>query len=104
MVDASDAASGLWALLRDNTSLAGRLATTAALAVLAFLVAMVASWLAGRRTDDTYTRYYLRKAVRVLVVVALLITLAVVWRPFAGRVGIILGFATGGLAFAMRRL
>jgi small-conductance mechanosensitive channel len=96
--------NGLLNLLGDNTSVTGRLATTAALIIFAFVVAMVIGWLVGRRADDAYTRYYLRKAVRVLIVVALLIALAVVWRPFAGRIGIILGFATAGLAFAMQEV
>lgn len=65
---------------------------------------MAARWLVGRRTQDAYTRYYLRKVVRVLVVVALLVALAVVWRPFAGRIAVILGFATAGLAFAMQEV
>lgn len=96
--------SGLLELLPDNTSVAGHLVTTAALIVLALLVAVAARWLVGRRAEDPYTRYYLRKAVRVLVVVALLIAVAVVWRPFAGRIAVILGFATAGLAFAMQEV
>ncbi len=96
--------SGFLELLRDNTSVLGRLVTTAALVVLAFLVAAVAGWLVSRRTDDPYTRYYLRKAIHALVVVVLLVALAVVWRPFAGRIGVVLGFATAGLAFAMQEV
>lgn len=96
--------SALLELLRDNASVAGRLVSTAAVVVLAFLVAMAARWLVGRRTRDAYTRYYLRKTVNILVVVALLVALAVVWRPFAGRIAVILGFATAGLAFAMQEV
>ncbi len=96
--------SGFFELLRDNTSVLGRLVTTAALVVLGFLAAAVAGWLVGRRADDPYIRYYLRKVIHALVVVVLLVALAVVWRPFAGRIGIILGFATAGLAFAMQEV
>jgi hypothetical protein len=60
-------------------------------------------WSAG--APRTRTRaYYLRKAVRILVAVALLIALAVVRRSFAGRIAVILGFATAGLAFAMQEV
>lgn len=96
--------SGFLELLRHNTSVLGRLVTTAALVVLAFLVAAVTGWLVSRRADDPYTRYYLRKAIHALVVVVLLVALAVVWRPFAGRIGVVLGFATAGLAFAMQEV
>lgn len=91
-------------LLRDNTSVLGRLVTTAVLVVVAVLVALVAGRLAGRRVDDPYSRYYVRKVIHAVVVVALLVALAVVWRPFAGRVGVVLGFATAGLAFAMQEV
>lgn len=96
--------SGFLELLRDNTSVVGRLVTTAVLLVVAFLVAAAAGWLVGRRADDPYTRYYLRKAVRAAVVIVLLIALAVVWQPFAGRIGVVLGLATAGLAFAMQEV
>ena len=96
--------SGFLELLRDNTSVLGRLVTTVVLLVVAFLVAAVAGWLVGRRADDPYTRYYLRKVVRAVVVVVLLIALALVWQPFAGRIAVVLGLATAGLAFAMQEV
>ena len=39
--------SAFFELLADNASMAGRLVTTAAVVVLAFLVAMAARWLVG---------------------------------------------------------
>lgn len=33
-----------------------------------------------------------------------LIAIAIVWRAFAGRAGIVLGFAAAGLAFAMQEV
>ena len=91
-------------LLRDNTTVLGRLVTTAALLVGAVVVAWIAGRLTTARIDDPYNRYYIRKVVHALVVVALLVVLAVVWRPFAGRIGVVLGFATAGLAFAMQEV
>jgi hypothetical protein len=96
--------SGLLELLRDNTSVPGRLVTMAVFLVVALVVAAAAGWLVGRRADDPYTRYYLRKAVRAVVVVVLLFALALVWQPFAGRIAVVLGFATAGLAFAMQEV
>ncbi len=91
-------------LLRDNTTVLGRSVTTAALFTGAALLALLAGRLSTRRIDDPYNRYYLRKAIHALVVIALLVALAVVWRPFAGRIGVVLGFATAGLAFAMQEV
>ncbi|WP_167361507.1 mechanosensitive ion channel domain-containing protein [Micromonospora marina] len=78
--------------------------TSAVLVVLAVLIAVLAGRVATMRVEDTSNRYYLRKAVHYLTVVALLITLAVLWRPFAGRIGVVLGLAAAGLALAMQEV
>jgi small-conductance mechanosensitive channel len=57
-----------------------------------------------RRVDDPYSRYHLRKAVRLGIFVVALIALAVVWRPFAGRIGVVLGLTAAGVAFAMQEV
>ncbi|WP_421119731.1 mechanosensitive ion channel family protein [Aquihabitans daechungensis] len=91
-------------LLRDNESVPGRLATTAAVLVVAIGV----SWLLGRvlvsRTDDPQSRYYARKAARYATAILAAIILSVIWRAFAGRVGIVLGLAAAGVAFAMQEV
>ncbi|MBN2204932.1 MAG: mechanosensitive ion channel family protein [Thermoleophilia bacterium] len=91
-------------VLLDNESVAGRLATTAAVLVFALLVALIASRLAGRRSEDQYARYYLRKGARYVVFFITLVVLAVVWRPFAGQIGVVLGFIAAGIAFAMQEV
>lgn len=91
-------------LLRDNSSVLGRLVTTGVLIVVGAMLAVVAGRLAGRRSIDPYARYYLRKVARYLVLMLLLIALAVVWRPFAGRVGVVLGLTAAGVAFAMQEV
>ncbi len=91
-------------LLRDNSSVLGRLVTTAALILLAVPLAALLGRLAARRGSDGYSRYYLRKATRYFVFVVLLIALAIVWRPFAGRLGVVLGLAAAGVAFAMQEV
>lgn len=91
-------------LLQDNNSLAGRLVTSAVLCAVAMVLAGLLGVLVSRRSDDPYSRYYLRKATHYTVVVILVIVLAVVWRPFAGRIGFVLGLAAAGLAFAMQEV
>ncbi|MDM4778055.1 mechanosensitive ion channel domain-containing protein, partial [Micromonospora sp. b486] len=49
-------------------------------------------------------RYYLRKAVHYLTAVALLFALALLWRPFAGRVAVVFGLLAAGLALAMQEV
>ncbi len=93
-----------FSLLRDNSSLLGRLVTTVVLVAIAVLLATLLAPLVARRAADGYSRYYLRKAVRYLVFFVLLVALAIVWRPFAGRIGIALGLAAAGVAFAMQEV
>lgn len=94
----------LLALLRDTTSVPGRLVSTAVVVVVAVLVAGVAGRLVARRYEDSYGRYYARKLARYAVAALTVIALAVLWRPFAGRIGVVLGLATAGIAFAMQEV
>ncbi|GAA3939745.1 hypothetical protein Aau02nite_48790 [Amorphoplanes auranticolor] len=91
-------------LLRDNSTVTGRLVTTVVLVIVAVAVGTAAGRLAGWRLGEPYTRYYARKAVHYVTFAVLLVTLAVVWRPFAGRVGVVLGLAAAGIAFAMQEV
>ncbi|MEV1142120.1 mechanosensitive ion channel family protein [Micromonospora sp. NPDC049799] len=88
----------------DTSSVSGRLVTSLVLIVLAIVLAVLAGRLATRRVEDTTNRYYLRKAVHYLTVVALLFALALLWRPFAGRVGVVFGLLAAGLALAMQEV
>lgn len=91
-------------LLRDNSSVAGRAVTSAVLVLAAVAVAAAAGRLASRRATDPYNRYYLRKTAHYTVVVVLLVALAILWRPFAGRIGVVLGLVAAGVAFAMQEV
>lgn len=53
--------------------------------------------------DDPFSRYHARKLIRYTLAFALLIALAIVWRAFAGRVGLVLGLAAAGLGSRCRR-
>lgn len=91
-------------LVRDNATTLGRLVTTAVVLLVAALLAVVLAPVLTRRVDDPYTRYHLRKAIRLGVFVTALVAVAVVWRPFAGRIGVVLGLTAAGIAFAMQEV
>jgi small-conductance mechanosensitive channel len=95
---------GLLDLLADTDSAGGRAVSSIGILLLAIGLAAVAGWIAGRRFDDPFTRYHVRKAVRYAVVVVALIALAIIWRPFAGRIGVVVGLAAAGVAFAMQEV
>lgn len=91
-------------LFADGGSPAGRAIYSLVLVVAAAVVAAVAGRLAARRVDDAYTRYHVRKAVRYAVAVVAFLVLLVIWRPFAGRIGVVLGLTAAGVAFAMQEV
>ena len=88
----------------DNESVTGKAVTSTVILAVSLVLAAVAGRVAAARSDDVYSRYYLRKLARYLVTVLAVIALAVVWRPFAGRIGLVLGLVTAGLAFAMQEV
>ena len=94
----------LWELLVDNRTGAGRMVTSALIVVIGLVLAHLLGTLFARRSDDPYAKYYARKLTRYAIAVATLVVLAIVWRAFAGRVGVVLGLATAGLAFAMQEV
>jgi small-conductance mechanosensitive channel len=91
-------------LLGDTQSPAGRATTSVVIVVVAVVVGWAASRILGRRAEDVFTRYYLRKSARYAAAALALIALAVVWRPFAGRIGVVLGLTAAGVAFAMQEV
>lgn len=91
-------------LLADNSSVTGRLVTSGLVLAVAVVLAAGLSRVLGRRSTDPYQRYYARKGSRYAVAIAALVVLAIVWQAFAGRVGVVLGLATAGLAFAMQEV
>lgn len=90
--------------ITDADGSAGRAVWSVAIVLVAVVVAVVGAWAAGRRAQDSFARYYLRKAARYAAFALALIALAIVWRPFAGRIGVVLGLAAAGVAFAMQEV
>ena len=91
-------------LLRDNDSVGGRLLTTVVLLAASVLVGRAIAAVATRHADDPYTRYHAAKAIRYGTFVLALIAVAAVWRPFAGRIGVVVGLVAAGVAFAMQEV
>lgn len=91
-------------LLVDNESAAGRAVTSAAVVAFGFVLASFLPSVVTRRFEDATTRYYARKLIRFGIGVVVLVVLAVIWRAFAGRIGVVLGLGAAGLAFAMQEV
>ena len=91
-------------LLLDNRTVPGKLVSTAAVLALAVLLAVALGRLAAWRVADPYSRYYTRKAVHYLVGLVAIVAVALIWRAFAGRIGVVLGLAAAGVAFAMQEV
>jgi small-conductance mechanosensitive channel len=94
----------LWDLIVDIDSVTGKLVTTAFIVGLGMVVGVVAGRALALRAQDRYRRYYVRKGVSLVAAVVALIALGILWRPFAGQLGLVLGLITAGVAFAMQEL
>jgi small-conductance mechanosensitive channel len=94
----------VWELIVDNESVVGKLVTTLVVSAVAIVVGAALGRMSSRRVDDRYRKYYARKIAHYIVAVIALIGLGIVWRPFAGQLGLVLGLTAAGLAFAMQEL
>jgi small-conductance mechanosensitive channel len=97
-------AAAVWDLLVDNSSAGGKAITSTLLVLAGWLLAAVLGRFLGVRRADPFDRYVTRKLVRYAILVVVAVALAVLWRPFAGRLGVVLGFVTAGVAFAMQEV
>lgn len=92
-------------LLVDTGSPAGLAATTAAIALIALALRLALTPLARRRfADDPYRRYWSGKIVGYAITAVALVVLVALWAPLGGRLSVILGLATAGVAFAMQEV
>ena len=94
----------MWDLIVDNDSAGGKLITSLVIVVIAVVIGAVAGRLSATRVADRYRKYYARKIAHYVVAVIALIGLGILWRPFAGQLGLVLGLVTAGVAFAMQEL
>lgn len=91
-------------LLQDNDSIAGRGVTSIVIIIAAAVLGNLIGRAVAHRIDDSYSRYYARKFVGYLFFAAALLALAILWRPFAGRLGVVVGLAAAGLAIALQEV
>ena len=91
--------------MADTGSAAGLAVTTAAIALVAFGLRLALVPLARRRfADDPYRRYWAGKIVGYAIAAMAIVALIALWAPLGGRLSVILGFATAGIAFAMQEV
>ena len=94
----------VWDLISDNNSVEGKLVTTTVIVAIAIVVGTVVGRVWSRRVDDRYRKYYARKIVHYVVVAVTLIGLGILWRPFAGQLGLVLGLVAAGIAIGLQDL
>ncbi|MBK5331657.1 MAG: hypothetical protein JJD93_06785, partial [Ilumatobacteraceae bacterium] len=90
------------AVIAADESAGGKFAITGVIVVVAFLIAIVLGRLLSHRVDDRYRKYHTRKIVHYVVAVLALIGLGILWRPFAGQLGLLLGLVAAGLVVALQ--
>ena len=92
-------------LLADNGSPAGIAVTTVVIIGVALVLRVILVPLVRRRhREDAYRRYWAGKIVSYVIFTTAVIALIVIWAPLGGRLSVILGFATAGIAFAMQEV
>jgi small-conductance mechanosensitive channel len=91
-------------LFADTTTLTGRIVTSVVVVAAAWALGRLVGGLVARRRSDPFDRYVTAKLVRYTVNLLAVIVLAAMWRPFAGRFGVVLGIVTAGVAFAMQEV
>ncbi len=94
----------MWDLITDNNSVEGKLVTTVVIVAIAIVVGTVVGRVWSRRVEDRYRKYYARKIVRYVVATSTVIGLGILWRPFAGQLGLVLGLVAAGIAIGLQDL
>lgn len=82
----------------------GRLLATAVVVGVVAAVNILVELVARARAADAATRYHLRRATRWAALLLLVVALAIVWRVFAGRVGLVIGLFAAGLGLALQQV
>lgn len=91
-------------LLLSNETAAQRGVSTLAVLILAAILLWFTRALVRRRLTDAFQRYYAQKAITYLFLGLVVIAISIIWSAFAGRVGVVLGLAAAGIAFAMQEV
>lgn len=91
-------------LLIDSETVGGRLVSTAVVLVLAILISLVLRFLLRWRIEDPVIRYHSRKITGYAIALVSLISVGLIWRPFAGQLGLVVGLLGAGTAFALQEV
>jgi small-conductance mechanosensitive channel len=92
-------------LVADNDSAAGVATTSLAIVLVAVALRLLLTPLLRRRfRDDPYRRYWAGKILSYALTAVAVVALVAIWAPLGGRLSVILGFATAGVAFAMQEV
>jgi small-conductance mechanosensitive channel len=92
-------------LLVDTQTPAGLAVTSLAVIAVALVLRLVLVPLVRRRFhDDPYRRYWSGKVTTYVLAAIAAVALVALWAPLGGRLSVILGFATAGIAFAMQEV
>ena len=94
----------MWDLITDNDSVEGKLVTTIVTVAIAIVVGTVVGRVSARRFEDRYRKYYARKISHYVVATLTLIGLGILWRPFAGQLGLVLGLTAAGIVIGLQDL
>lgn len=94
----------MWDLITDNNSMAGKLVTTVVIVAIAMVVGTFIGRVWSRRVEDRYRKYYARKIVHYVVATITVIGLGILWRPFAGQLGLVLGLMAAGIVIGLQDL
>ena len=96
---------GFLDLVTETDSALGVAVTSAVILVVAIALRLALVPLVRRRFDDDgYRRYWSGKLVTYVITIVTVVLLVVLWAPLGGRLSVILGFATAGIAFAMQEV
>ncbi len=77
---------------------------SAAIVAAGIVIVLLGRILVDRSSTDRFTTYHGRRALRNVVVIFSLLAIALTWKVFAGRGGLVIGLATAGIAFAMQEV
>lgn len=91
-------------LILDNQTTGGRLATSAVIIAIGIVIYLGLSMLLRWRITDPLNRYHARKITRYVLTIITILIVGLVWRAFAGRIGLVLGVLGAGLAFALQEV
>jgi len=92
-------------LLADNESAAGLAVTSVAIVAGAVVLRLLITPLVRRRFGtDHYRRYWAAKLTTYAITAVGIVLFIALWAPLGGRLSVILGFATAGVAFAMQEV